>query len=73
MREDFLQVNRRDGAGPWSIIPAPLAVPQDGPDCSNYSSALLPSPTGRSLFMLAAWGLDMGGCAIHYGTESLPA
>lgn len=62
-----LLVNRQDGTGPWSTIAAPVQVSQGGPDCANYSSALLPSPTGSGLFMLAAAGLDGGGCEIRYG------
>jgi hypothetical protein len=39
-----LLINRRGALGPWSSVPAPLQVPQGGPLCANYSSALLPSP-----------------------------
>lgn len=66
-----LLINRRGGAGPWSPVPAPFPVPQGGPLCANYSTALLPAPSGAGLLMLAAVGLDGGGCAIHYGAGSI--
>ncbi len=63
-----LFVNKRDGTGPWSLMAAPVRMPVEGkPDCANYSSALLPSATGSSLAMVAAAGLDAGGCEIRYG------
>ncbi len=68
-------VNRRDGVGPWSVIPAPVATPPDPPgsqpSCGNYSSALLPSPAGDSLFMLAGSLLPNGECEIRYGFSKL--
>jgi len=69
-RHDIL-VNRQDEVGPWSLIAAPVQMSQGGPDCANYSSALLPSPTGSGLFMLTAAGLDGGGCEIRYGRTAM--
>jgi hypothetical protein len=68
-----LLVNRQAGAGPWSLVPAPLQVPRGGPLCANYSSALLPFPEGTRLLMVAAVGLAGGGCAIHDANAPLAA
>ena len=70
-RHDLL-VNKQEGTGPWSLVAAPVQVSEGGPDCANYSSALLPSSTGSGLVMLAAAGLDGGGCEIRYGRSALP-
>ena len=66
-----LLANYQQGTGPWTTVPAPVQVPAGGPLCSNYSSALLPSVSGGSLTMVAAVGLDGGGCAIRSATRSL--
>jgi BNR/Asp-box repeat len=76
-----LLVNRQGGTGPWSLASAPVSVPQGGPDCANYSSPLLAEPADQGVVMLAAVGLDNGGCEIRYGrapiettgTAALPA
>ena len=69
----MLMLNRRGGLGPWTLIPAPVRIPQGGPDCSNYSSALLPSTTGNTLTMVAGVALSGGGCAIRYAVAPVPA
>ncbi len=65
---DLLLINRRAGIGPWTPIAAPVRVSHGGPQCANYSSALLPSHSGSDLLMVAAVGLDAGGCAIEART-----
>ena len=67
----MLLVNRAGGAGDWSFIPSPAPVSPAGPDCANYSSALLTNPADHSLVMLAAAGLDGGGCEIESGRTNL--
>ncbi|MGH2531703.1 MAG: sialidase family protein [Thermomicrobiales bacterium] len=62
-----LFVNRQGGTGPWSLVAAPVSVPQGGPDCANYSSPLLTEPADQGVLMLAAVGLGGGGCEIRYG------
>ena len=74
-----LLINHQGGTGKWTLIDSPLTIPEDGPDCASYSSALLPEKDGRSVFLVAAIGLDAGGCEIRYGrapiaeTRSSPA
>lgn len=74
-----LLINHQGGAGKWTLIDSPITIPEDGPDCASYSSALLPEKDGRSVFLVAAVGLDAGGCEIRYGrapiaeTRSSPA
>ncbi len=67
----MLLVNRQGGAGDWSFIASPVPVAAGGPDCANYSSVLQPDPTHNGIFMMAAAGLDAGGCEIDYGRASL--
>jgi len=44
-----------DGTGPWSVIPAPVRVPEAFDNyCPNYSSALLPILNGSSILELAS-------------------
>lgn len=66
-----LLANQNGGSGPWTLVTAPVIVPQDGPDCSNYSSPLLTSGSDHRLLMLAAVGLDGGGCEIRYAASPL--
>lgn len=47
--------SRADGAGVWSTVAAPVAVPGAYDNyCPNYSSALLPSADGRTVLELAS-------------------
>jgi hypothetical protein len=60
-----------DGSGPWTVVPAPVKVP-DAYDnyCPNYSSALLPSVDGKNLLELAS---DYSGsfCQTYSATGQL--
>lgn len=66
-----LLVNLHGGSGDWSFIRSPVPVAPDGPDCANYSSVMLPDPAEQGILMLAAAGLDAGGCEIEYGQATI--
>lgn len=66
----MLLANADGGLGEWSFISSPAPVAAGGPDCANYSSALLPDQAYRAIFMIAAAGLDGGGCEIIFGRGS---
>jgi BNR repeat-like domain len=68
-----LLANRQGGTGPWSLTPAPISIPQGRPDCANYSSPLLPELGDQGVAMMAAIGLDNGGCEIRYGRAPVEA
>lgn len=68
-----LLINHQGGSGVWSLVDAPVTMPGDGPDCANYSSALLPDSDGNGVFELAAVGRDGGGCEIRYGHGPITA
>jgi hypothetical protein len=59
------------GNGLWYEIPAPIPISGvvDAP-CKNYSSPLLPSPSGTSV-LEAATDLDHGVCRSYYATGPL--
>jgi hypothetical protein len=59
-----------DGSGPWSMIGAPVEVPNsyDNP-CPNYSSALLPVQDGASLLELASDYYALQKCGMYFSTK----
>jgi len=64
--------NTRGGAGPWSEIPAPIAVTGvNNTSCKNFSPTILPSPDGRTILEMAT-DLDGATCKTYYATEPMP-
>jgi hypothetical protein len=69
--------NSRRGSGPWTEVPAPVAVPIPDDDertydqCSNYSSALLPSADGRQVLGISTRHDADGVCRAYYATGRL--
>ncbi len=59
-----------DGSGLWSVIPAPVSIPNAYDNfCPNYSSALLPGPDGKSILELASNYDSSGACVTYYAGE----
>lgn len=59
-----------DGSGPWSVIPAPIEVPNSYDNyCPNYSSALLPVENGAALLELASDYRAVNECAVYFDTK----
>jgi hypothetical protein len=68
-----VMVSHSGPVGPWSVIPAPVAVanPYDN-YCPNYSSSLLPLAGGARLLEIAtAYDSDQV-CTASFGTRSVP-
>jgi hypothetical protein len=64
-------VNSAGGEGPWSAIPAPVAVTVPEPNyCTNYSSPLLPSADGTRLLEIAT-DFDGEVCKPYYATAAI--
>lgn len=69
--------NSRRGSGPWTETQAPVAVPIPDDDattydqCSNYSSALLPSADGRRVLGISTRHDADGVCRAYYATGRL--
>ncbi len=64
--------NTRLGTGPWSEIPAPIAVADvNNTNCKNFSPSLLPSRDGSGVLELAT-DRDGSVCRTYYASESLP-
>ncbi|MDR5759077.1 sialidase family protein [Caballeronia sp. LZ035] len=58
-----------DGAGVWTVKPAPVPVPNAYSNpCPNYADTLLPSADGAELLELAADFNGSMGCQTYYGT-----
>jgi hypothetical protein len=59
-----------DGSGPWSLVKAPVEVPNsyDNP-CPNYSSALLPVQDGAALLEFAADYYEVRKCGMYFDTK----
>jgi hypothetical protein len=67
-----IAVNQNLGDGPWSEIPAPIAVAGvNNTNCKNFSPALLPSVDGSGVLEVAT-DLDGSVCRTYYATEPLP-
>ncbi len=67
-----LMINERGGQGPWREVAAPVAVPGAYNNyCPNYSSALLPSPDGRSILEIATDYAEDGVCKAYFATGRL--
>lgn len=63
-----------DGSGPWQVVTAPLALatpPLKTNWCQNYSSPLLPSVDGKTLFMLQTDGGEDNTCRTRFGSAAL--
>jgi hypothetical protein len=63
-----------DGSGPWKIAPTPLALtspPLKTNWCQHYSSPLLPSTDGKTLFMLQSDGGEDQSCRTRFGSAAL--
>jgi hypothetical protein len=59
------------GNGPWYELPAPIAVTGvHNSGCKNFSPALLPSPTGRTVLEVDT-DLDGSTCKTYYATGPL--
>jgi hypothetical protein len=57
-----------DGAGSWSVEPAPVPVPTAYSNpCPNYSDTLLPSADGTELLQLATDFNSSQTCQMYYG------
>ena len=60
-----------DGSGPWSMIDAPVEVPNSYDNfCPNYSSALLPVRDGAALLEFASDYRAVKQCAMYFATKS---
>lgn len=63
-----------DGSGPWSIVEAPVQVPNSYDNfCPNYSSALLPVQDGAALLELASDYYAIRECGMYFDTKSWPS
>jgi hypothetical protein len=59
-----------DGAGSWSVEPAPVPVPDAYSNpCPNYADTLLPSVDGLELLELAADFNSSQMCQTYYGMQ----
>ena len=63
-----------DGSGPWSVIDAPVEVPNSYDNyCPNYSSALLPVKDGTALLEFASDYRAVKECGMYFSTKSWTA
>lgn len=63
-----------DGSGPWSIIKAPVEVPNSYDNyCPNYSSALLPVQNDTALLEFASDYRAVNKCGMYFATKSWKA
>jgi hypothetical protein len=63
-----------DGSGPWTAVPAPLGIPvppQATNWCQNYSTPLLPSVDGKTLFVMHSDGGADQTCRVRFGSGAL--
>jgi hypothetical protein len=68
MNGQVVMVNANNGQGVWKEMAAPVASPNDGhTPCPNYSSPLLPSTDGTTLFGIALKNTP-DGCRPYYNT-----
>lgn len=59
-----------DGSGPWTMIPAPVQVPNSYDNyCPNYSSALLPVDGGKALLELASDYRAVKECGTYFAIK----
>ncbi len=67
-----LFINDAGGVGPWTVIDAPVAVPDAFDNfCPNYSSPVIDlDGTGRLVEMASAWSGPE--CITRFGTGSIP-
>lgn len=65
---------RLDGSGPWSMISAPVEVPNAYDNyCPNYSSALLPVRHGTALLEFASDYYALNKCGTYFSTKEWSA
>lgn len=69
-------VNTNLGSGNWYELPTPLVINPTGgylsgeTSCPGYSSPMLPSQTGTSVFLLAGTSISNGKCEVRFAAAT---